>query len=106
MIKKIREFFAKEKKLLEQIIYEVFYRIECPLCKKFVEDKNRIYKDDIGEEIKKSLCAPTLLMECPTCHIALYGKLIRIDKIIKKYEEDDDGPLDVKLASEERVPLK
>lgn len=94
IISRIKEYLNKEE-ILEQIVYDEFFSNECPICKQLVE-KQEHYSDDVGLMDKT-------IMECPKCHIALWGKRIKLNKILKKYKKDEDAIMGLKLISEEII---
>lgn len=93
-----KNIFKTEPRIIEQKIYVVFYQEMCPICKEVVGSSQRFSKE---EGRKEPFLDNILLMECPKCHLAVYGKRIKIEKVLKKYIEDDIEGL--KLISEETI---
>lgn len=71
-------FFKKKQKTFDQIVYEVIYKVLCPICKKEIIDEKRIYTLPVTSKI---------LMECEKCHIAIYAHQTNIKTIKNTYIE-------------------
>jgi hypothetical protein len=103
--KKIFKRFIKEKELetMQQNVYDTFYSVVCPICKELIEDSVHSY-DEIGYSYKREpIFHDTKIIECPKCHLAVYGKKIKTDKFLQKYIRDDKSFLSWKLISEEKI---
>lgn len=91
----LKKWFAsfKKEEILEQIVYDGFYEVQCPVCKASVFNQEHTHKEP----------GKRMLTECPTCHMALYAKIIYFNKILKKYVRDGSDWLGLKLISEEEI---
>ena len=92
-------FRKKKPEIIEQIVFDITYQNICPICKIMVTEEKHFYEKDILEK--------NIIMECPKCHIAVWGQRTKVVKTLKKYESVPSGKgdmgLDIKLISEEII---
>jgi hypothetical protein len=92
--------FKKEKiETIEQMVYDAYYNAICPVCRTFLN--NSIHKCENYEK-KEPYFDTSILLECPNCHNAVFGKLVNIIKTHKTYEYKNKNEL-LTLIKEERI---
>jgi hypothetical protein len=88
--------FSNEPEIIKQKVYDASYSITCPVCKTLVEGEEHMYENYKGElrEPDKGL-----LMGCPSCGIAVWGKLQKVIHYLKTYEYRQESEDLMKLIS-------
>ena len=82
---------------LEQIVYDVTYKAICPICKTEIIDEEHIYTMPSTSK---------LLVECETCHAAIYAyekNIVKTRKTYERVEETYEYPLGLKVIKEEEI---
>jgi len=101
--KKVVKLFTNridKPEIIKQKVYDAFYSIICPVCKTLVEGEEHMcenYKHELRDPDK------SLLMGCPSCGIAVWGKLQKVIHYLKTYEYRESSDELMKLISCEVV---
>lgn len=76
------------------ISFDIVYSERCPICKE--EVKQTFYSSEFPIQIRK-------LLECPICHIAIFGYRKFLKKIFREYIEDVKSPSGLKEISHKEI---
>ena len=88
-------WFKIKKEKLEQTVFDVTYKELCPICKVTVQEERHLYKNPYKEKT---------FLECPTCHIVLMGKQVKLVESLQTFERDKkEEPLGLKKINEEVI---
>ena len=87
---------SKKEESWTQIVYDADYEETCPVCYTIVKENRHSCKEENSLEKKT-------LMECPSCHTALYGRQVKWTKTLKTYIRDESAPVGLRMVKEEII---